>query len=165
MGRRRELLQIQIGSNEEAEHFQTLDDLYLFAERHQIEVDRFSMRRSESVSMPLPSGRYGIAIDPERLKGEVDEKMKLAHELGHCATGSFYNKYAACDVRRKHENRADKWAIQHFLSENDLDEAVADGSTDIWSLAEHFEVSVDFMKKAVCWYTYGNLAVEEYMNF
>ena len=47
----------------------------------------------------------------------------------------------------------------------ELDNAVADGYTDIWSLAEHFNVTPDFMRKAVCWYTYGNLDVDYYMNF
>ena len=52
-----------------------------------------------------------------------------------------------------------------ILSENDLDDAVASGYTDYWSLAEHFGVTEEFMRKAVCWYVHGNLAVEEYMDF
>ena len=51
---------------------------------------------------------------------------------------------------------------QNYISEDDLDEAVADGYTDIYSLAEHFGVPEDFMRKAVCWYTHGNLATELY---
>ena len=65
-------------------------------------------------------------------------------------------------MRRKHENRADKWAIQRMIPEDALDDAVADGCTDIYSLADRFGVTEDFMKKAVCWYTYGNLATEIY---
>lgn len=142
-----------------------LVELYRFAEKMNITVDRFTLKKREALSFMDLDGTCYVAINPDKLRGELDEKMKLAHELGHCATGSFYNKYAACDVRRKHENRADKWAIKRFLSENDLDEAVADGYTDFWSLAEHFGVTEEFMRKAVCWYTYRNLAVEEYMNF
>lgn len=140
-------------------------ELYRYAEQRNITVDRFTLKKREALSFMDLDGVCYVAIDPEKLRGELDEKLKLAHELGHCETGSFYNKYATCDVRRKHENRADKWAVKQFLSENDLDEAVAEGYTDFWSLAEHFDVSVDFMRKAVCWYTYGNLAVEEYMSF
>lgn len=44
----------------------------------------------------------------------------------------------------------------------DLDEAVAEGHTELWDLAEYFGVTEDFVKKAVCWYTYGNLATELY---
>ena len=29
-------------------------------------------------------------------------------------------------------------------------------------IAEYFGVTEDFMRKAVCWYTYGNLATELY---
>lgn len=44
----------------------------------------------------------------------------------------------------------------------DLDEAVAEGHTEFWDLAEYFGVTEDFVKKAVRWYTYGNLATELY---
>lgn len=142
-----------------------MNDVYSFAEGRQIDIDRFPMERAESLSIPLPDGQYAIAIDPERITSEVDEKVKLLHELGHCERGAFYNRYAACDVRKKYENRADKWAVQHTLSADDLDEAIADGYTEMWELAEHFDVTEDFMKKAVCWYVHGNLAVEEYMNW
>ena len=77
--------------------------------------------------------RYGSLVAPD---------PKLAHELGHCETGSFYNRYAKLDLRQKHENRADKWAIQHLIPVEELDEAVADGYTDLPSLAEHFCVTV-----------------------
>ena len=77
-------------------------------------------------------------------------------------TGAFYNVDSPCDIRGKHENKANKWAIQHLISESKLDEAIANGYTEIWSLAEYFDVTEDFMKKVVCWYTYGNLDTELY---
>ena len=128
-------------------------------------MDRFPMARAESLSVPLPGGRYGVAIDPGKVRSIADERVKLGHELGHCERGAFYNPYAVCDVRRKHENRADKWAVEHFLSADDLDEAVADGCTEMWELADRFDVTEEFMRKAVCWYVHGNLDVEEYMNW
>lgn len=117
---------------------------------------------AESLSIPFSNGRYGIAIDPGKIKSSADERVKLAHELGHCKQGAFYNPYAACDVRRKHENRADKWAVKKLIPEDELDEAVADGCTELWELAEYFGVTEEFMRKAVCWYIYGNLAAELY---
>lgn len=139
-----------------------LAGLYRFAEEQNVRVDNFSLKKREALSFMDLDGSCYIAIDPGRIRGETDEKMKMAHELGHCSTGSFYNEYASCDVRRKHENRADKWAVKKLISEDELDEAVAEGYTEIWSLAEHFGVTEDFMRKAVCLYTYGNLAAELY---
>lgn len=142
-----------------------LSALCAFARRRRIEVDWFPLEAAESLCVALPDGRCGIAIDPRRLRSSAEEKVKLGHELGHCERGGFYNPYATCDVRRKHENRADKWEIEQFLSEEELDEAVAEGYTQLWELAERFNVTEAFMRKAVCWYVHGNLAVEEYMNW
>ena len=86
----------------------------------------------------------------------------MSHELGHCATGSFYNIYAAIDCRQRHENRADKWAITALIPVDDLDEAVAQGCTEVWELAERFQVTEEFVRKAVCYYVHGNVAAELY---
>ena len=135
--------------------------LYAYAERRNIDVDWIPMRRATSLSVPLGDG-YAIALDPWKLGTIAQETVCLAHELGHCETGSFYNQYAALDVRQRHENRADKWAIQHLISVEELDEAVAEGGEDVPALSEHFGVTENLMRKAVCWYTHGNLAAELY---
>ena len=116
-------------------------DLYAYAERRNIDVDWIPMRRATSLSVPL-GDRYAIALDPWKLGSLAQETVCLAHELGHCKTGSFYNRHAALDIRQKHENRADKWAIRQLVPEDALDQAVADGYTDLPSLAEHFCVTV-----------------------
>ncbi|HIR02476.1 MAG TPA: ImmA/IrrE family metallo-endopeptidase [Candidatus Scatovicinus merdipullorum] len=139
-----------------------LSELYCFAENEGITVDCFKLNKKEALSLMDDLGECYIAIDPFKLKSAQDERLKLVHELGHCCTGSFYSFSAACDVRQKHENRADKWAIKRLISESKLDEAIANGYTEIWSLAEYFDVTEDFMKKVVCWYTYGNLDTELY---
>ena len=135
--------------------------LYAYAERRNIDVDWIPMRRATSLSVPLGDG-YAIALAPWTLGTIAQETVCLAHELGHCETGSFYNQYAALDVRQRHENRADKWAIQHLISVEELDEAVAEGCEDVPALSEHFGVTENLMRKAVCWYTHGNLAAELY---
>ena len=136
-------------------------DLYAYAERRHIDVDWVPMRRAMSLSVPLADG-YAIALDPWKLGTLAQETVCLAHELGHCETGSFYNRYAKLDVRQQHENRADKWAIRRLVPMADLDAAVADGCDTIPALADHFGVTEPFMRKAVCWYAHGNLAVDMY---
>ena len=140
----------------------SLIDLYDFAEEKGIDVDWISMRKAASISVELPDGSWCIAIDPWKMETIAEETVALGHELGHCSTGAFYNRFAKRDIMQKHENRANKWAIQKLIPVEDLDEAIADGHTDLWDLAEHFGVTEDFMRKAVCWYTYGNLASELY---
>lgn len=140
----------------------TLLDFYDFAEQQGVDVDWLPMAQSVSLSMPLADGTYGIAIDPWKVDTLEQETVLLAHELGHCMTGAFYNRWATRDVRKKHENTADKWAVKKFISAEQLDAAVADGHTEMWDLAEHFNVTLEFMQKIVCWYTYGNMSSELY---
>lgn len=137
-------------------------ELYRIADENGITVDCFELRKREALSIMDTDGTCFIAIDPFKLKSGKDERMKLAHEMGHCCTGSFYNKYAACDIRQKHENRANRWAIEQLIPETELDNAIASGCTNIFDLAEYFDVTEDFMRMAVCWYTHGNLAADLY---
>lgn len=106
--------------------------------------------------------RCYIGMDFGVLENEASRRVHLAHELGHCKTGAFYNRYAACDVRKRHENRADKWAIAKLVPANALTVAIKEGCTESWELAERFNVTEDFIKKAMCFYVNGNLASDLY---
>ena len=139
-----------------------LSKLYQIADEENIEVDCFDLSKRESLSMMDDDGYCYIAIDPYKLRSTEDERMKMAHELGHCLTGSFYNIHATVDCRQRHENRADKWAIRTLITYEALNEAVAEGYTEVWQLAERFGVTEQFMQKAICLYTCGNVATELY---
>lgn len=137
----------------------TVTELYNLADQMHVEVDAFELGSREALSIMDDELCY-VAIDPFKLTSNADEKTKLAHELGHCATGAFYNQYSPHDLRGRHERRADKWAIKKLIPKDELDAAVADGRTEIWELAEWFGVTEDFMRKAVCRYQRDSLDVD-----
>ena len=136
--------------------------LYDFARQQNIEVISFPMEKNGSMSIMLEDGSCVVGMDESVRDGQVQERVHLAHELGHCATGSFYNIYAAIDHRQRHENKANKWAIQKLIPVDDLDDAVVEGCHEIWELADRFGVTEDFIRKALCYYVHGNLATELY---
>ena len=136
--------------------------LYDLATQENFQVIRYPMAENGSMSLQLEDGSCWIGIDESVLDGGVQERVHMAHELGHCLTGSFYNRYARIDSRRRHENRADKWAVHQLITVDELDEAVAQGCTELWELAERFGVTEAFLKKAVCCYVHGNVAAELY---
>ncbi len=135
----------------------TLNELYCLAEDEQITVFNFSLGKREALSTMDYDGQCYVAIDPHKVASAADEKTKLAHEIGHCVTGAFYNVYTPHDSMQRHENRADKWAIKKLIPEDELSKAVDKGYTEIWELADLFRVTEDFMRKAISWYKYGNL--------
>ncbi len=147
---------------------ENLDSLYQWLDNEGVFLfDRqlpFSKDDSKATTIKLnpPNEVWGIFLDKGRLKTIPEEKSALLHESGHYATGTTHEVCSPCDLISKHEYKADKWGIQRAFSAEELDWAVADGHTEMWDLAEYFDVTEDFMRKAVCWYTHGNLATELY---
>lgn len=136
-------------------------DLYGCAQQSNIPVLQYPMPHCGSMSIRTETGCV-IGMDPAVCREPSVERTHLSHELGHCLTGSFYNEHTPYDVRRRHENRADKWAIRTLIPAWALDEAVAEGRCSVWELAEYFGVTEEMMRKAVCLHVHGNLATELY---
>ena len=139
-----------------------LSALYDFARQQNIEVIPYPMRENGSMSIQADNGACYIGMDARVCDGAAEERVHLGHELGHCVTGSFYSIHTAIDCRQRHENKADKWAIQALVPVEDLDAAIAGGCTELWELADRFEVTEEFIKKAICYYVHGNVASELY---
>lgn len=130
----------------------TLLDLYKTAERNGVEVMSIDTSVTKSMSLVSECDNYYIGINPFMLESDIEEAMCLAHELGHCMTGSFYNRYSKLDIRAKHERRADKWAIKKLVPKDELRMAVKSGRESRYELAEHFNVTEDFMQKVLDYY-------------
>jgi hypothetical protein len=81
-----------------------------------------------------------------------EEKEVAAHELGHCKYGGTYNRYSPYDVKEKAENRAKKWAYNKLVPPGKVREAFKKGVVEPWDLAEQFDVSDEFMCKALEFY-------------
>lgn len=78
-----------------------LYELYDFAVDQGIDVDWYTMPFAKSFSIFIPSlDRRAIALDPWKFETVADEFTTLGHEVGHCMTYSFYNRWAACDVKK-----------------------------------------------------------------
>jgi len=124
-----------------------MNDLFDIAATDGIEVIYKNVPASGSISMD----GY-ICMDYSLLCGGADERVHLAHEIGHCVTGAFYNRFSPNDIRQRYENRADRWAINELIPENKLIEAIETGHTEPWDLAEYFNVTQPFIEKAIGYY-------------
>ena len=139
-----------------------MDELFRIADESKISIEYERLPLNESISAQI-EGACFVIMDHTLTGNSASARVHLAHEIGHCITGSFYNPRARLDVRQKHENTAEKWAIEHTITVDELDDAIASGFCEYWQLAERFGVTEDFVKKTVCWYTYGNLATDRYL--
>lgn len=127
-------------------------DLYRMAEEDGVGVFAYKLPKTRSMSAVLPDGYMAIGIDYDALTSTAEERVHLAHEIGHCKTGSFYNKYSCYDVREKHERRANVYAVLHLMPLDEIHEAYRCGCREIWDMAEYFDVTEEFAKFALMYY-------------
>ncbi len=129
----------------------TLNDLYAMAQNEGVNIISFGLPESKAVSL-FEDGKYYIGIDNSKNHSTADEKTLLAHELGHCQTGAFYNEHSPHSLRCKCEKKADEWAILTCIPYDELIKAFESGIYLQDELAEHFGVSEKFLKKAIDYY-------------
>ena len=133
-------------------------ELYRAAEDMGVEV--FTGAIPETLSMSVPGA---ICMDASLAYGGAVERVHFAHELGHCARGAFYARTDPPWIRRRNENKADRWAIKKLVPKDELMKAVASGYTEPWQVAEYFDITEDFAVLAMWYYQHGNMAVERRM--
>ena len=126
-----------------------LIDLYNLAYDKNITVFDFRMTNldMDAVSIKV-SNTIGIFLDYKQIDTTAKEKYLLAHELGHCETGTLHKITSPFELKIKNEYRADRWAVYEIIPFNKLSDAVNNGVTEPWQLAEYFNVPEDFIYTA-----------------
>ena len=125
-------------------------DLYARAEADGVEVHTVALEENTSFAVDL--GPAGCHIAMRKGLPENLERVALAHELGHCERGAFYNRWSKFDLRERCERKADKRAIELLVPKEDLEFAFAQGYCTFFALAEYFGVTEKFIRKAVFYY-------------
>lgn len=125
----------------------SLEELYAFAEEQGIEIHNFDLGAMKSMSIP-----DHVAVDYRQISGYREEKELVFHEVGHCATGSFYTGISPLDLRARHEYRAKKWAFMRQVPVEELKQAVRKGYLELWELADYFEVTESVISQAIAYY-------------
>ncbi len=131
------------------------DKLYLEAEQSGITVlCGAELPLTKSVSLALPDGAMFIGIDDSVMQSRAEERVHLAHELGHCVTGAMYNIRCPIMPRQRYERIADAYAIKKLVDEDELRRVIdeREGDISVWELSEWFDVTEEFMRKAIGFY-------------
>jgi Zn-dependent peptidase ImmA (M78 family) len=126
----------------------TTIELYDMAEKEGVKVFNFDLSPIISVSHMNDQGNCFIGVDYNLIESSKEEKIIIAHELGHCEKGAFYNRYSSCDIKSRHESRADKWAIEKLIPKDQMEDAIMSCLEEIWQIAEYFDVDEEMVKKA-----------------
>ena len=126
-----------------------MTELYRLLEENNVDLCYGALPHTILVSARAPSGRCYVGLDYSMLWEGARCREHLAHELGHCVTGSFYGEHTPPADRRRMEARAERWAIGHLVPPAALTRAMEQGYTEEWELAEYFSVPHAFMHRAL----------------
>lgn len=121
-----------------------MNALLELAKEEHIQIDLFPMNSVKACSIP-----NSIALNPNKIKTSREFKECLAHELGHQATGSFYKLNSKFETRLRMEERSTRWAVQKLIPAEDLKIALKNGYTEVWQLAEYFDVPENFIRDTI----------------
>ena len=81
-----------------------------------------------------------IFLDFSLIRSARQLKGVCLHEQGHAATGALHKVSSPYETVERSEYRANRWAAEQYLSEADFRAAFAEGYTELWQLAEYFDL-------------------------
>lgn len=129
-----------------------LSDFYTYCREHQVDVIPYNGLPSEGATL-RDSDQYAIFLDFSRICSTRLLRGVCCHELGHAATGSLHKVSSPFDLVERSEYRANRWAAEHCLTEADFRGAFAAGYTELWELAEYFDLPEQDVKNALTYWS------------
>lgn len=130
-----------------------LNKLYQIAKDCEIIIDRTCPRELVAMSFLFPDETMLIGLsDLSCAPLGVTIEQVMAHELGHCLSGTFYNIHTPRSERLPYERTADEWAIELIMPLSEIVEARARNVQSVKELSQYFRVSREFVRKALAYH-------------
>ena len=129
-----------------------LKDFYDYCRQNRVDVIPFC-------GMPAPGatigdrGKYAVFLDFSQLPTTRQLRGVCCHEMSHIATGALHKVSSPYELVERSEYRANRYTAQHYLTERAFREAFAAGYTELWQLAEYFELPEQDIKSALTYWS------------
>ena len=124
-----------------------IDKVYERIQDNGIKIFHHGIPGVKSVSVEA-NNNYGIFINHNEIENPDEEFLVVAHEYGHCMTGSTHPPYSPLDIIIRHEYSADRKAILDFLPIDRIRDAMQNGCKTIYEFSEYLDVPEPFVIKA-----------------
>lgn len=129
-----------------------LSDFYTHCRSNDIDIIPYAGSPSPGATV-RDGNSYAIFLDFTKICSTRLMRGVCVHELGHAATGALHKVSSPFDLVERSEYRAQRWAAEHFLAEEDFRAAFAVGITELWELAEYFDLPEEDVKAALTYWT------------
>jgi len=124
---------------------------YDYCEAHDIDIIPYYNAPSEGATI-RDGEYYAIFLDIAKIQSTRLLKGVCCHETGHAATGALHKVNSPYELVERSEYRANRWVAQNYLTVGQFQEAFTAGCTELWQLADYFDLPEDLIKTALSYW-------------
>lgn len=127
-------------------------DFYSYCKENNVDVIPFA-------GSPQPGATirdrdcYAVFLDFTKIKSTRLLRGVCYHELGHAATGALHKIDSPFELVERSEYRANRWSAEKYLTAEDFRLAFANGFSELWQLAEFFDLPEADIRSALSYWT------------
>ena len=129
-----------------------LADFYAYCKKHDVDVIPYNGCPQPGATI-RDQGYYAIFLDFSKIRSTRLIRGVCIHELGHVATGALHKVDSPYELVERSEYRAKRWTAEQFLTEEAFREAFRLGYTELWQLAEYFDLPERDVQDALAYWT------------
>lgn len=129
-----------------------LSDFYTYCDDNDIDVIPYMGMPSEGATV-RDQGYYAIFLDIAKIRSTRLLKGVCCHEMGHAATGALHKVCSPYETVERSEYRANRWMAENHITEDMFRDAFKAGYTEVWQLAEYFDLPEDVIRTAAAYWT------------
>lgn len=131
-----------------------LSDFYQYCRDHEVDVIPFDGSPQPGATI-RDQDAYAIFLDFTKIRSTRLLRGVCYHELGHAATGALHKIDSPFELVERNEYRANRWAAEQYLTEEAFREAFSEGYTELWQLAEYFDLPEADIQAALTYWSEG----------
>ena len=129
-----------------------LSDFYNYCDKNDVVVIPFD-RCPQPAATLRDQDFYAVFLDFSKIRSTRLLRGVCYHELGHVATGALHKVDSPYEMVERSEHRAIRWAAENFLTEEAFQEAFRTGCTELWQLADYFDLPEADIQSALSYWT------------
>lgn len=129
-----------------------ISDFYDYCKDHHVDVIPYMGCPSPGATI-RDQGHYAVFLDFSKIRSTRLLRGVCYHELGHAATGALHKVDSPYELVERSEYRANRWAAEQYLTDEDFRAAFSEGYTEPWQLAEYFDMPEPDIINALTYWT------------
>lgn len=129
-----------------------ISDFYNYCKANQVDVIPYCGCPQPGATVRC-QGDYAIFLDFSKIRSTRLFRSVCCHELGHAVTGALHKVDSPYELVERSEYRANRWTAENFLTCQDFTEAFSAGCTELWQLAEYFDLPEPDVQWALSYWT------------